>query len=116
MHYGHINIGIRKFRNLVMKKAAEYIKTRKAKSLQGDYVACPRHYGIDEQAPITIHHLLSIILYTDTTALSADFSASFRKLHPYETLSQIKRRNSKYWWWSKYLRETVEIYGPVHRY
>ena len=35
------------------------------------------------------------------------------KFQAYETLSQIKHRNSKYWHWAKHLRETVEIYGKI---
>ena len=77
------------------------------------YRDVPRHYGIKCWASLTIDHLLSIILYTDTNELSSDFSASFRKRNPCETLSQIKGRNSQYWWWSRRLREAVELYGEI---
>ena len=99
-----------------MIKAHQYIITKYAKSITSDTYRTPQHYGIDQGSPLTIDNLLSIILYTDTTRLSSDFSGSFRKMHEYDTLSSIKKRNSKYWFWSKTLRETVELYAPIIKF
>lgn len=60
---------------------------------------------------LEMEHLISLILYTDFTELSADFTSTFRKKHPFEQLNDIKKRNREYWWLSKLLRETVEFFG-----
>ena len=111
MNYNHIEMDIKKFRDLIIKKAEQYINTKRVKAIKPDTWESPKHYGVDDEAPLSVNNLLSVILYTDTTTLSGGFSGSFRKIFAYETLSQIKTRNSKYWHWSKYLRETVEMYG-----
>ena len=74
-------------------------------------VTAPQHYGIKGGTPLAVYNLMAVCLYTDFTDLCSNFSSTFRKIHPYESLSSIKRRNSKYWWMSKILRETVELYG-----
>ena len=69
------------------------------------------YYGVQDEAPLRKDNLISVILYTDFTELSSDFTSTFRKKSPFETLGSIKTRNSRYWWMSKTLRETVELYG-----
>ena len=111
MNYKQKEIDIKRFKDLAMAKARLYIQTEMAKSKEarsGKWF--PKHYDF-KGTSLKIDNLISVILYTDTTELSSDFSSTFRKKHPYETLSQIKQRNSKYWWWSKTLRETVELFG-----
>ena len=112
MNYSQKGLDIKQFKDLCMTKAGYYVQTEMAKSKKpGHGKWYPKHYDIPEDPGLTMDHLISVILYTDSTGLSSDFSSTFRKKHPYETLSQIKKRNSKYWWWSKTLRETVEFYG-----
>merc|ERR1712176_623351 len=36
---------------------------------------------------------------------------TFRKNGPFEPIKSIKKRNSQYFWMSKILRETVELFG-----
>ena len=55
--------------------------------------------------------IMSIILYTDYNKLSSDFTATFRKNNQFEPFESVKARNSKYWWWSKCLKEAVAVYG-----
>ena len=69
------------------------------------------HYEIKEDTPIDKQHLLSIILYTDTTTLSYHFSKSFRKLSINEPNFRFRARKSEYWNWSKIITETVNLYG-----
>merc|ERR1712154_715873 len=69
------------------------------------------YYGISGKARFGFPNLVSLILYTDYSAVSCDFSSSFRKISPFETLKSIKQRNAEYYWLSKTLRETVEIFG-----
>ena len=80
----------------------------------GDYGADDlfhRCYGISAGSPITAGHILSVLLYTNFTDHSYTFSSTYRKNHLYESVSSLKKRHSEYFWWGKYLRETVEIYG-----
>ena len=71
----------------------------------------PFHYEVAVGSVLSFYHLLSLLLYTDYSDLSSTFSSSFRKTKPFETLENIKRRNSAYFWMSKHLRELVEVFG-----
>eukprot|EP00485_Elphidium_margaritaceum_P008014 CAMPEP_0202701684 /NCGR_PEP_ID=MMETSP1385-20130828/14762_1 /ASSEMBLY_ACC=CAM_ASM_000861 /TAXON_ID=933848 /ORGANISM="Elphidium margaritaceum" /LENGTH=47 /DNA_ID= /DNA_START= /DNA_END= /DNA_ORIENTATION= len=42
-------------------------------------------YNIDKDAPMTLQHVLSVLLYTNQTALSSAFSESYRKLSETES-------------------------------
>eukprot|EP01084_Bolivina_argentea_P316410 548450_1 len=107
-NYKHLNITQY---NKKYNKLTEYMKTENARiaTYCHDYL----QYDIADGSPISKHHLLSIILYTDFSELSTDFSSTFRAIHHYEILSSIKTRNSNYWWMSKYLREAIECYGKL---
>ena len=74
------------------------------------------HYEIRSGSQLTISNVISIILYCDFSDLSSDFSATFRPLRPSEPLSSIKKRNQKYWWLSRTLRETVQYFGNYREY
>eukprot|EP01084_Bolivina_argentea_P248814 416283_1 len=69
------------------------------------------HYGIKRGEPLRFKNLVALILYTDFSELCTDFSSTFRKTTPYETLSCIKQRNREYYWMSRTIRETVERFG-----
>ena len=77
--------------------------------------ACKGYYGwsniIEEGEGITINHITSLILYTDLSEFSRNFSSTFRQCTRNETIQSIKRRNSKYWWQSKFITEAVKFYG-----
>ena len=96
-------------------KATHYSKTETARSIKAETFeveyANPEHYGINNGTDLGISNLLALILYTDFDGLSSDFSSSFRKIDASESFESVKTRNSYYWWWSKILRETVELYG-----
>ena len=111
MNYRYIDIGNKKFKKSVTIKAENYLKTQRVRKIKSSNYRTSQHYGIKDDEPLKRDNLISIILYTDTTELSGNFSSSFRKITPYETLSQVKYRNSHYYFWSKILRETVELYG-----
>ena len=66
---------------------------------------------IEKDETIPSPYLICIILYTDFTELSTDFSSSFRSKHKYEALTSIRKRNEKYFWLSKGLEEMIENYG-----
>ena len=93
-------------------KAKTYMETFTVKSIPSAmHNKTVYKYGISHGTPIAIQHLSSIILYTDYTKLSANFTSTFRKHGAFETLSMTKARNKKYGWWSKILHEAVQIYG-----
>ena len=52
-------------------------------------------------------------MYTDFTEHSRLFSASFRKVGPYESAQDLVERHGEYHHWGKLLRELVEAYGEV---
>ena len=97
-----------------MTKTKQYLITYKARSIKFSGFASKNYklyYGILKNSPLKFSHLLSIILYTDWTDLSREFSKSFRKLKKYESLMTVKKRNKEYANWSKNLRELIESYG-----
>eukprot|EP01084_Bolivina_argentea_P259573 438031_1 len=96
--------------NISMKKATEFIKTKKAKTLTSE---CPAglFYGIEDDTAISISHLLSIILYTDWSDLCTAFNSTFRRKLSYEPISSVKKRNSEFANWAKLLREIVQLFG-----
>ena len=59
--------------------------------------------------------LFGIILYTDYTDLSRNFSGSFRKNSKYEPVQSVKKRNQKYYWLSRKLKEMIYCYGQSTR-
>eukprot|EP01084_Bolivina_argentea_P261840 442645_1 len=69
------------------------------------------YYNLPENTQLSVPHLMVLILYCDYSKLSTSFSKTFRKNDIYESISSVKRRNQKYWWMSRLLRETVEIFG-----
>eukprot|EP01084_Bolivina_argentea_P117806 209142_1 len=91
-------------------KVTEYTKTKIVKATEAISCALNYPYKIDQGESLTYAHILSMVLYTDYSELCTDFSSTFRQKHS-ETLESMKRRNSKYYWFSKKLRECVECYG-----
>ena len=128
--YGSFKEEIRNYKDIDFKQYEEEIKI-KAKSYEntpivkatkadlGQYNGnkVPRHgndalhYDIPDGAVLGFNNLVSLIMYTDYTDLSSAFSSTFRKKSAFETLESVKKRNSDYYWFSKTLRETVEIFG-----
>ena len=118
LEYKHFKIGVIAAMEKINIKAAYYLETETTKTMKAEirdesFWINPEHYGIDNWSDLGISNLFSLILYTDFTDLSSDFSRCFRKIYSFETFQNVKRRNSYYWWWSKILRETVELYGTT---
>eukprot|EP01083_Nonionella_stella_P112894 332571_1 len=107
----------------MMVKAEEFIKCEFVKKMKAfNTKETPKskksillRYGIAHGAMILRRHLLSLMLYTDCSRLCTHFSATFRPVKQFESLSSIKARNSQYWWMAKSLREAVELYGESAR-
>ena len=109
-NYEYINI---KQFNQALVKANQYMHTVLVKSLQAIYKD-ENQYKIARGTAIPKNHLISVIPYTDYSDLSADFTATFRRHGPFDSLSAAKNRNERYWWWSKTLLETVQVYGKAY--
>ena len=108
--YRH-EMSIKTFKQTVMVKVEQYMQSDSVKRIK-----CPRFhvsnlYQIEWRDAISKDHIISVILYTDYTNLSSNFSSSFRKHGPFDCYQAAKNRNRKYWWWSKYLTETVQVFG-----
>ena len=86
----------------IVDKATQYLQTSVAKSIKSRILSRSR---------IKMNDLICIIMYCDYTELSRDFTLSFKKLHQFEILLQIKKRNSVYYHWSKGLKDVMKHYG-----
>ena len=118
MNYNHLE---KKTIESIIHKVEQFKQTVTAKTttakFENDSYTHPRdkmQYDFPEGTPITTDHLMAIILYTDFTQLSSDFSATFRQKNPFETEEQVKKRNNKYWFWSKKLKEVLRAYGQSY--
>lgn len=99
----------------VLTKAILYMDTKTVKSIlpspSNKFRGMATRYGLEQGTKISINHIVSVILYADYTDLSANFTSTFRKDGIFEPLHVTKERNRKHGWWSKFLRETVQIFG-----
>ena len=114
------NFDLRHYYNILLPKIKEISKTQRVKQTkphikqEGFAAFVPLKYSVSEGGPLSEEHLLSLLLYTDFTDLSSAFSATHRGLTSYEPLESIKKRNSKYYFFSKRLRECVQLYGQYY--
>ena len=103
------------FEQLVVQKAAQYLKTRKCRKMKckpfGYKNDDPLHFDIKNGSPIQPHHLHSIILYCDFTKFCTLFSLSLRETDHGDGLKEIKSKNGAFFYVSKHLRELVTYFG-----
>ena len=93
-------------------KVREYMNNSdRVKKMKARPKGWSRHYGIPNDDVIGADHLRAIALYCDFDILCAEFSKTFRLMDPDEDMANVRKRNTVFWWMSKYLREAVEIYG-----
>lgn len=95
----------------IATKLNEIYKTEKVKHTRCWLENQLYHYDVEFMTPITRDHILSVILYCDLDGYQAEFSSTFRKLRYTESFESVKKRNREYWFQSKYLRETVQLFG-----
>ena len=111
------DIDFKQYEEEIKIKAKSYEKTPIVKATKAPSSRYTRtgteelHYDISRKAVLGFNNLVSLIMYTDYTDLSSAFSSTFRRKSAFETLKSIKKRNAEYYWLSKTLRETVEIFG-----
>ena len=104
------------FEKAVVQKAAKYMKTKRVKRMTsrpfGRWLGDdPLHFGIPNGTPVSQRHLHCMILYCDFTELCSLFSESLRQNAWDELLEDIKKRNGKFFYLSKGLRELVTYFG-----
>ena len=90
-----------------------YYQTKFIQAMKTEYYI--HQYQMGNGAIISKDRIMSLLLYTDYTALSSDFTSTFRKSNPFEPIQATIQRHRSYYWWGKFLRETVDVYGLVHR-
>eukprot|EP01084_Bolivina_argentea_P239627 402717_1 len=99
---------------LSVVKASKYMNTERVKSIKVNQTITqedPLKYNIRNGTSITEKHILSIIIYCDWTNLSTEFTKTFRKELPYQSIESIIENNKEFANWSRLIRETVEYYG-----
>ncbi len=70
-----------------------------------------KFYGIKQETPILLQHIIAILLYCNFTHQSYEFSRTYRKIHALESDRSLKKRHSQFSIWGKRLRELIECYG-----
>ena len=71
-------------------------------------------FEIPNGSPLKPHHLYAVIAYCDYTAFCTAFSGTFRKIKHDESVASVNKRNGKFYFCSRYLRELVTYYGAMH--
>ena len=104
-------VSAQEFREHVLEKSRRYSATEAARSIGCIERKDPLHFGIVFTAPLDQTHLAALILYTDFSALSTAFSATFRPARRSESLADIKRRHSRFCGMAKLLCELVQYFG-----
>eukprot|EP01084_Bolivina_argentea_P144353 253284_1 len=83
------------------EKAKILLKTDMAKQ-----TCCTNEkYGLQKGTALKLQYIMAAYIYCCYDKFCNDFSGTFRRLNKNEPLSSMKKRNSKYWWLSKLLRE-----------
>ena len=73
-----------------------YMRCKKCKELYPKGPLMYYYEDINENATITIHHILSLLFYCNYDNLSAKFSSTFRKIRANERWNSVKKRNQEY--------------------
>jgi len=110
-------VSVNCFTEHIVSKVSAYKETAYAKTLRAASAFTrqmnldPLHLGITANYPISAHHLHALVLYCDFSDWCFEFGKSFRKIKWNDSLNDIKKRNSKFYWASRYLREAVHYFG-----
>ena len=77
--------------NVVLLKARNYLESESARKMKSTSYG---YYRLKKGTPITLQHLIAIILYCDIGPLCTAFSETFRKENAFETMESVKKRHS----------------------
>ena len=98
------------YKSQMVKKQSETLKEVKATD-DLLYPLCNK-YGIKLHSDLCLHHIQAVMFYTNLTSFCTAFGSSFRPLSNEENLTALKKRNSHWFWLSKYSRWV----GSFHNY
>ena len=93
----------------ILPKAEGYHKTELVASMKSAFNY--HKYNIKPKESISVERIMCIILYTDYTQHSSQFTSTFRKNNKFEPLQAIKKRHTKFYWMGRLLQETIKVYG-----
>ena len=99
------------FDEFIVDKTKRYFATTDCKAIQCKAGGDPLHFDIEVGELLREEHLYALFLYTDFSALSTDFSSSFRAVYRGESVESIKARNDRYHHFAKLLKELVMYFG-----
>eukprot|EP01084_Bolivina_argentea_P049309 90703_1 len=100
-----------KMYNQIYNKATKLIQ-KKAHLLKAQHVGINnQNFNIPKGTLITINHMISLIVYTDYTAIQKVFKKQCRKLHINESMDSLVKRNSEIAHWCRFLKESAIFYG-----
>ena len=105
------HIPMRYYKDYILIKLNQYQNSEKIKQTTSWAAPFWPHYNVRFNEPMTKNHILSVILYCDFDEYQNKFSSTFRKLSYTESFESVKNRNRDFWFQSKYLRETVQLFG-----
>ena len=101
-----------KFWTKLMKKATRYLHSARCKKMVDRWNwGYSLKFEVSKKGKVTVQHLLSLLLYTDSSEYCTALSETFRAITSGETIEEMNRRNSLYYWTSRYLRELVLCFG-----
>eukprot|EP01084_Bolivina_argentea_P017368 32455_1 len=103
-------IGIVAFNNTLQKAQTFKNQSKFVKNIKCTYDDYS-YYGIKHRSLLSLHHVLSVILYCDLDNLSFNFSSTFRKIESDKSNDDILTRNKEFGNWTKHLIEVVNCFG-----
>eukprot|EP01083_Nonionella_stella_P287443 978433_1 len=68
-------------------------------------------YNILRNEPIGLRHILSIIVYTDTTKFCTAFRSTYRCINNETSAEEVAERHQELYYYSRCLYESIEFYG-----
>eukprot|EP01084_Bolivina_argentea_P270152 459307_1 len=72
------------------------------------------HAEISDGSPITVEHLISLIIYCKFETLQYELTKTYRPTKQNEWLSSIKKRHSNFCHFAKALTESVTVFGTEY--
>eukprot|EP01084_Bolivina_argentea_P050878 93584_1 len=93
-------------------KCLQYLETIYIKESKANPYTIETLTGDDKYSSLmSLHHIICVMFYCDFPQLSYEFSSTFRYSSKIQTLDELKKYHSNYYWMAKYLRECVELFG-----
>eukprot|EP01083_Nonionella_stella_P141493 436093_1 len=71
------------------------------------------HFGIEQYEPISIAHIMAVIIHTEEPKYSRDFSRSCLLLNRTDSEMVIQYHCNNFYWFGRYLYECIEYFGET---